>query len=169
MKNLVKKIIKEYLEEARLSDILNVKGGEGELRDFLEKEKSKTFDIDRELPTQLTLKKRYGKNKIKVLYEWFDNSKHDLKNRIKQRSNFKDISEFTQIFNETINKLLPNELGKGVSENGRYAITIKEYNITIIIVINMNELDSNRIIINVITILPSTHIDTRNIIDLFVY
>ena len=82
---------------------------------------------------------------------------------------FKDISEFTEIFNNTINKLLPNELGKGVSENGRYAITIKEYNITIIVVININELDSNRIIINVITILPSTHIDTRNIIDLFVY
>jgi hypothetical protein len=61
----IRRVIKEYLEEARLSDLLRVTGNKNDLHDYIEKEKSKEFEIDRELPTQLTLKKRYNnKNSI---------------------------------------------------------------------------------------------------------
>jgi hypothetical protein len=165
----IRKVIKEYLEEARLSDLLRVTGNKNDLHDYIEKEKSKEFEIDRELPTQLTLKKRYNNKKIKVYFNWYDTSKHDLKRRIKERTSFKTITEFTEVFKNVFNYILSDELGGGISENGRYAITLSEYNITIIIQINLNYFDNQRIDINIITLLPKSQIDKKNIIQSFVY
>jgi len=165
----IRKILREYLEEARLSDLLRVTGDKNDLHTYIEKEKSKEFEIDRELPTQLTLKKRYNNKKIKVYFNWFDNSKHDLKKRIKERTNFRTITEFAEEFNKSINYILPDELGDGISENGRYAINFSEYNITIIFSINLDNFDSQQIDINIITVLPKNQIDQKNIIQLFVY
>jgi hypothetical protein len=165
----IRRILREYLEEARLSDLLKVTGNKSELHKYIEKEKSKEFEIDRELPTQLTLKKRYNNKKIKVYFNWFDNSKHDLKKRIKERTNFKTITEFADVFNQVINYVLPDELGVNISENGRYAINLSEYNITIIFSINLDDFDNQKVTINVITILPKSQIDEKNIIQFFVY
>jgi len=169
VRSVIKKILKEYLEEARLSDLLRVTGSKNDLHAYIEKEKSKDFEIDRELPTQLTLKKRYNNKKIKVYFNWFDNSKHDLKKRIKERTNFKTITEFAKVFNRGINYILPDELGVNISDNGRYGINLSEYNITIIFSVNLNNFDSQQIEINVITILPKNQIDEKNIIKVFVY
>ena len=165
----IRRILREYLEEARLSDLLRITGDKNDLHTYIEKEKSKEFEIDRELPTQLTLKKRYQNKKIKIYFNWYDTSKHDLKKRIKERTSFKTITEFTEVFNNVFNYLLPDELGVGISENGRYAVNLSEYNITIIFQVNLNKFDNQQIDINIITVLPKSQIDEKNIIQLFVY
>lgn len=169
LKESVRKILREYLEEARLADLVRVTGDKNDLHTYIEKEKSKEFEVDRELPTQLTLKKRYNNKKIKIYFDWFDTSKHDLKKRIKERTSFKTITEFTEEFKNVFNYILPDQLGYGISENGRYAIILKEYNITIIFHINLDNFDNQQIDINIITLLPKTQIDERNIIEIFVY
>jgi hypothetical protein len=165
----IRRTLREYLEEARLSDLLRVTGNKNDLHDYIEKEKSKEFEVDRELPTQLTLKKRYNNKKIKVYFNWYDTSKHDLKKRIKERTSFKTITEFTEVFKDAFNYILPDELGDGISENGRYAINLREYNITIIFQVNLNYFDDQQIDVNIITLLPKSQIDKKNIIQLFVY
>ena len=168
----IRRIVKEYIEEARLSDLLRVTGDKDktDLHSYIEKEKSKEFEIDRELPTQLTLKKRYNnRDKIKVYFKWYDNSKHDLKKRIKERTNFKSISEFTEVFKNAINYILPSQLGVTISESGRYAINLIEYGITIILSIDLNRFDNKEIDINVITVLPKNQIDRKNILHFFAY
>ena len=165
----IRRIVREYLEEARLADLLRVTGDKNDLHAYIEKEKSKEFEVDRELPTQLTLKKRYNNKKIKVYFNWYDTSKHDLKKRIKERTSFKTITEFTEAFKDTFNYILPDKLGDGISKNGRYAIILSEYNITIIFQIDLNYFDNQRIDINVITLLPKSQIDEKNIVQLFVY
>ena len=39
MKSTIKKILKEYIEEARLSDLLRVTGDKNDLHSYIEKEK----------------------------------------------------------------------------------------------------------------------------------
>jgi len=129
----------------------------------------KDFEIDRELPTQLTLKKRYNNKKIKVLFNWFDNSKHDLKKRIKERTSLKTISEFTEIFKDSINSILPEKLGVNISENGRYALNLSEYNLTLIFSIDLDDFNDYIVKITVITILPKSQVDKKNILHYFVY
>lgn len=165
----IRRIVKEYLEEARLADLLRVTGDKNDLHDYIEKEKSKEFEVDRELPKELTLKKRYDNKKIKVYFNWYDNSKHDLKKRIKDRTSFRTITEFTEAFTKAFNHILPDKLGNGIDKNGRYAVTLKEYNITIIFQINLRYIDNQRISVNVITLLPGNQVDPRNITQIFVY
>lgn len=169
MKDTIKRILREYLEEARLSDILRITGNKNDLHAYIEKEKSKEFEIDRELPTQLTLKKRYNNKKIKVYFNWFDTSKHDLKRRIKERTNFRTITEFAEEFNKSINYILPDELGVNINENGRYGINLTENQITIVFSIKLDKLDDNQIEINIITVLPKNQVDKKNILNFFVY
>jgi hypothetical protein len=168
----IKKIIREVIEEARLSDLLRVTGDKNELHKYIEKERTKEFEVDRELPTQLTLKKRYKNKKIKVYFNWYDSSKHNLKKRIKERTNFKTISEFVDTFKDVINFVFPDMIGELVNENGRYAITLKEYGITIIFDVNLKGtqyLKNSEIDIWVITILPKEQIDTNNIKQIFAF
>lgn len=165
----IRRIVKEYLEEARLADLLRVTGDKNDLHDYIEKEKSKEFEVDRELPKELTLKKRYENKKIKVYFNWYDNSKHDLKKRIKERTSFRTITEFTEAFTKAFNYILSGKLGDGIDKNGRYAVTLKEYNITIIFQINLRYIDNQRISVNVITLLPGNQVDPRNITQIFVY
>ena len=165
----IRKILKEYLEEVKLSDILRVSGEKNDLYAYIEKEKSKEFEVDKELPTQLTLKKRYNNKKIKVYFNWYDTSEHDLMKRIKERTSFKTITEFTKVFNNVFNYLLPDELGVGIRENGRYAVDLNEYNITIIFQINLNNFNNKQIDIKIITLLPKGQTDKNTIIKLFEY
>lgn len=171
MKSTIKRIIKEYLEEARLSDLLSNVSGDVELRNRIESERDKEFTIDRELPTQTTLKKRYKKNKLKVHYKWNDTATHSIKQRIGNRSNFKSITEFTNVFNDAFNKLLPEYIGYYINTNDRYGIYISEYNITIIFEIRLNGVqygNNKELYIDVITILSSNTVDKKTIKELFV-
>ena len=165
----IRRIVRDYIEEARLSDLLRVSGDQNELHKYIEKEKSKEFEIDRDLPTQLTLKRRFNNKKIKVHFNWYDNSKHDLKRRIKERTSFKSITEFTYVFKDVINNMLPDTIGVNINENGRYAVNLSEYGITIIFSINLDKIQNNELDINVITILPKNQVDMKFIKYFFVY
>lgn len=165
----IRKVLKEYIEEARLSDILRVTGDKNDLHTYIEKEKSKKFEADRNLPKELTLKKRYNNKKIKVYFDWYDTYEHDLKKRIEGRTSFKTITEFTDKFKEVINSILPDQLGVNINENGRFAIKLQEYKITIIFTIDLNDFDKNQININILTILPKIQIDMKNVRYYFEY
>jgi len=170
LKETIKRILREEIDEARLSDILRVTGNKNDLHNYIEKEISKDFEIDRELPTQLTLKKRYNnRDKIKVYFNWYDTLEHSLKRRIKERTNFKSVSEFSDVLKDAINSILPDELGVTISENGRYAINLTENNLTVVFLINLDNFENKKIDINVITVLPKNQIDKKNIINFFVY
>ena len=169
LQKAIRKVLKEYIEEARLSDLLRVKGDKSDLHTYIEKEKSKEFEVDRNLPKELTLKKRYNNKKIKVYFDWYDTYEHDLKKRIKERTSFKTITEFTDKFKNVINSILPDQLGVNINENGRFAINIQEYKITIIFTINLNDFDKNQISINILTILPKNEIDMKNVRYYFEY
>ena len=168
----IKRILKEYLEEARFSDLLsNISGDDEELRNRIETERDAEFSIDRKLPTQTTLKKRYKKNKLKVWFKWNDTATHSIKQRIGDRSNFKSITEFVNVFNSTFNELLPDYIGYYINENGRYGVYIQEYNITILFNISLNgvQYGSNKeLFVNIITILSGNSVDKKTIKELFV-
>ena len=168
----IRKILKEYLEEARLSDLLsNISGGDDELRNRIETERDADFSIDRELPKQTTLKKWYKKNKLKVYFKWNDTATHSIKQRIGDRSNFKNITEFINVFNDVFNKLLPDYIGYYINTNDRYGIYIQEYNITIIFQIRLNGVqygNNKELYVYVITILPGNSVDKKTIKELFV-
>ena len=169
MKDQILLILKEYIEEARLSDVLKVTGDKTDLHKYIEKEKSKEFEIDRGFPTQLTLKKRYNNKKIKVHFNWHDILKHDLKKRIKERTSFKSISEFTELFKDVVNYLLPNFLGVKISQNGKYVVFLTEYNLALLFSINLDHFDEDGLDMTVITVLPKTQVDKRDIVDFFEY
>ena len=171
MKSTIRRIIKEYLEEARFSDIISNVSGDDELRNRIEVERGKEFTIDRELPTQTTLKKRYKKNKLKVYFKWNDTATHSIKQRIGDRSNFKSITEFVNVFNDAFNKLLPDYIGYYINTNDRYGIYLQEYNITIIFQIRLNGVQhgiNKELFVDVITILPGNSADKKTIKELFV-
>ena len=172
MKFTIRRILKEYLEEARLSDLLsNISGNDEELRNRIETERDADFNIDRELPTQTTLKKWYKKNKLKVYFKWYDTATHSIKQRIGDRSNFKSITEFVNVFNGAFNKLLPEYIGYYISTDDRYGVYIQEYNITIIFNIKLNGVqygNNTELYVDVITILPGNSADKKTIKELFV-
>ena len=62
----IRKVLREYIEEARLSDLIRVVGDKSDLHTYIEKEKSKKFEVDRDLPKELTLKKRYNNKKMSI-------------------------------------------------------------------------------------------------------
>lgn len=173
LRNNIKTILKDYLNEARLSDIVKfINSDDDDLEGEIKKHLSTDFVMDMGLPTQLTLKKRYKNKKVKVYFTWYDNSVHDLKLRIKERTSFKKISEFVDMFKEVINNIFPDELEKNIISSGRYGIMVREYGLGIIIGVNVNQLfyeNKNEIKINVLTIMPNSQLDRKSIKYLFEY
>jgi len=160
------------LDEARFSDLISkINVNDNELSDRIEREQKIKFNIDRELPTQTTLKQRYKNNKLKLWIKWFDTITHNIKNELKDRTNFKTMSEFVDEFLKVINIVLPDYIGYYIKKDGKYGIYIKEYNITIIFSINLNGVqygNNKELYMNVITILPGNSVDEKTIEKLFV-
>ena len=160
------------LDEARFSDLISkINVNDNELSDRIEREQKIKFNIDRELPTQTTLKQRYKNNKLKLWIKWFDTITHNIKNRLKDRTNFKTMSEFVDEFLKVINIVLPDYIGYYIQKGGKYGIYIKEYNITIIFSINLNGVqygNNKELYMNVITILSGNSVDEKTIEKLFV-
>jgi len=166
--NYIKKIIKEELDEVRLSDVLKVSGDKNDLHNYIQKEKQKDFIIDRELPVELTLQSRFNNKKIKVFLKWNDSLTHNLKKRIKDRTSLKSIGEFVELYKVVINKILPKELGVNINENDIYGVNILDSGVTLIISINLDDLNKNQITLNTLTILPKGDVNKKNIRYFFV-
>lgn len=161
------KILSENIEEVRLSDLIsNVYGNDERLVNRIEKEIDSDFIEDRNLPTQTTLKTRYNKKKIKVWFDWYDTNAHSLITRIINRTNFKSVDEFSNVFISVINYIFPDSLGYPINQNGRYGIYIKEYNVSIVFSVRLNNvMDSKNkeIYVNVITILTGDSIMEKSV------
>lgn len=160
-------ILSQHLEEVRLSDIATLKNGDDEdLTRHVKKILDLKFTEERNLPTQTTLKKRYGNKKIKIWFKWNHTKTHNLIERIKSRTNFRSINEFKDFFIDLVNTLLPDYVGKEIIGDGRYVVYSKEYNITIILDIRLNRVlfgDSNKIGIDVVSVISGHSANTRNV------
>ena len=153
--------------EARLADLLKVKG-EGDLAKELTKIKDADFDLSRKLVRFITLKKRVNNKKIQFEILWNDTAKHNLVNRIKERTSFNSVEEFNEYFKSEFNKIFPNMVGKELHSTGRYSLYSKEYNFTIIMDFSIDEYIDGIYEVKIITILPGKKgNDVIKFIDIF--
>lgn len=162
-------VIKNYklFLEARLADLLNIKG-DSDLAKELSKIKDAEFDISRKLVRFITLKKRVNNKKIQFEILWNDSAKHNLVNRIKERTSFNSVEEFNEYFKSEFNKIFPDMVGKELHTTGRYSLYSKEYNFTIIMDFSIDEYIDGIYEVKIITILPGKKgNDIIRFIDIF--
>ena len=138
--------------EARLSDILKVKS-KGGISDEIQRQIDLDFDFTKNLTKYITLKQRVNKRKVQFTIKWNDRVSHDIKERIKDRTSFKSIEEFNDLFKYIINKIFPKMVGKELISTGKYSIYIKEYDISMIIYFDINKYINETYEIEVKTIL----------------
>jgi hypothetical protein len=141
-------------EEVRISDILKIKGDSGTseiIRNMMDKE----FDESDPLIKEIQLNNKFLNKSIKLKIRWNDTANHSIVKRIRERTNFNSINEFNEYFEEKIQKIIPEKIGKEINESGRYALYDKEYDFSIIIDINPDDFIRKSIYkIFVFTILP---------------
>jgi hypothetical protein len=121
--------------EAKLSDISKFKldPSKKSSDEFLKKITYKNLN-DVNFKKFLTPKKYYNGKKTQWKLKWYHDMNHDLIDRISSRTSIKSISEFNDIFTDSINRLIPDYLISGeIEKNGRYSIYLSEYNISLII------------------------------------
>lgn len=162
-------IIKKFklFIEARLSDILNVKG-DSDLAKELNRIKESEFDLSKKLVRFITLKKRVKNKKIQFEILWNDTAKHNLIKRIKERTSFNSVDEFNQYFKNEFNKLFPEMVGKQIHSTGRYSLYSTEYNFSIIMDFSIDEYIDGIFEVKIITILPGKKgNDIVKFIDIF--
>jgi hypothetical protein len=139
--------------EARLSDVLNIKG-DGDLMKQMTKIKDAEFDVNKKLVRFITLKKRVNNKKIRFEIEWNDSATHNLVKRIQERTSFNSVEEFNQYFKDQFNKIFPDMVGKELLSSGRYSLYSSEYNFTIIMHFDIDEYSDGIYEVRIITILP---------------
>lgn len=126
------------INEARLIDLIpNLP------KEF--KDSVPTPSDNNKLVSQHTLKTRVQNQKVRVKINWNDKASHDLKLRIKDRTNFQNLEEFNKYFKEFLDKIFPNMIGKEISVDGNYGFYFKEKNMTFIIQINVKDMLYNNI------------------------
>lgn len=89
---------------------------------------------------------RHKGKKIRFEINYNHNINHDLKNRIKNRTSLKSITEFNEIFKQSLEELFSKYYDE-VDTNGSYSLYIKEYEFSIILNIDYK---SNRLFIKTI-------------------
>ncbi len=154
----------ELFLEARLADLLSIKGGED--TDFakqIKKIQDSEFDLSKKLVRFITLKKRIAGKKVQFKINWNDNASHNLIKRIQDRTSFKSVEEFNSYFKSQIDYIFPDMVGKKLFQTGRYSLYSTEYNFTIIINFDIKEYTNANFFINVVTILPGKK--GNNIVD----
>ena len=138
--------------ESRLSDNLKKLSGEGDLFNQIKQESERDFEIERDLIKYITLKKRISNKKVRFKIEYFDIVKHNIKQRIKDRTSFKNIEEFNNIIEDMLNYLFPDNIQE-MCVDGKYAVYFEEYNFTIIFGFKLNDYLNSNYNLNIITII----------------
>ena len=133
------------LNEARLADLI---------KDLPKELTPPPAEPDVKLVSQHTCKQRWNGKKLLFKIKWYNTAEHDLTKRIAERSSFQSIKHFNEIFKRFLDKIFPSMIGKEILVSGRYSFYFEEYNISIIIVIDVdNIMKNNNNEILVITIL----------------
>lgn len=109
---------------------------------------------DAKLVSQHTCKQRWNGKKLLFKIKWYNTSEHDLTKRISERSSFQSVRHFNEIFKRFLDMIFPSMIGKEILVSGRYSFYFVEYNVSIIVVIDVdNIMKNNNNEILVITIL----------------
>lgn len=143
----------ELFVEARLSDVLRIKG-ESDFASELTRMKDAEFSFEKKLASFITLRKRLNNKKIQFRLIYYDTAKHSLLDRIKNRSSFNSIEEFNEFLKRTINQIFPDKIGKEIFSTGRYSLYSKEFNLSVIISFNIEDFTKGKYQIVIVTILP---------------
>ena len=110
---------------------------------------------DAKLVTQHTCKERFNNKKLRFKIKWNNTAEHDLNKRIAERTSFQSIRHFNEMFKRFLDKIFPSMIGKEILVSGRYSFYFQEYNISIIISIDVDRIMMDNINeIFVITVLP---------------
>ena len=151
-------IIKKYkfFLEARLSDVLNIKS-DTNLSKKIQKLKDKEYDFSKKLLKSLYLDNKENGKKILFKILWNDTLLHNIQVKLKERTSFKSAEEFNSVLRIVINKIFPKMAEKDLNKTGRYAIYLKEYNITIIAGFKL----SNKKLLTIYTILNGKHSSSK--------
>jgi len=100
---------------------------------------------DAKLVTQHTCKERFNNKKLRFKINWNHTAEHDLNKRIAGRTSFQSIRHFNEIFKRFLDKIFPSMIGKEILVSGRYSFYFQEYNISIIIGIDVDKIMINNI------------------------
>ncbi len=134
------------INEARLADMI---------KDLPKELTPPPAPPDDKLVTQHTCKQRFNNKKLRFKIKWNHTAEHDLNKRIAERTSFQSIKHFNEIFKKFLDKIFPSMIGKEILVSGRYSFYFDEYNISIIISIDVDKIMMDNINeIFVITILP---------------
>ena len=134
------------INEARLADMIK-----GLPKDLI----PPPAEPDAKLVTQHTCKQRFNNKKLRFKIKWNHTAEHDLNKRIAERTSFQSINHFNEIFKKFLDRIFPSMIGKEILVSGRYSFYFKEYNISIIISIDVDKIMMDNINeIFVITVLP---------------
>lgn len=169
MKSLIRKILNEYveIEEAKIRDLVNFGDSyEGNLARQMKSHTEREFEVDRSLLNFVTLSRRFNNKKIRANLKWNDRASHSINKRIKERTSFLSITEFNDLIKSVLNYIFPDSIGGLIRKNGRYAIYLKEENITLIVNINFKEIIKGNIELYVITVLPGYKHDPSKVLDI---
>jgi hypothetical protein len=129
----------ELFLENKLIDISSINGDSDILLKFKEYQ-NKNFIIDVNLKKYVTLKKRINNKKIRFEIKYNHNNKHNIIERIEDRTNLKSILEFNDKIEYVINELFPDKIDKDINVNGTYSIYLKNSNYTFIFKINYDNI-----------------------------
>ena len=143
----IKKMLSDTFDvnEARLADLI---------KDLPKELTPPPAEPDVKLVSQHTCKQRWNGKKLLFKVKWYNTAEHDLTKRIAERTSFQSIKHFNEIFKRFLDKIFPSMIGKEILVSGRYSFYFEEYNVSIIVVIDVdNIMKNNNNEILVITIL----------------
>ena len=146
---------KKFLE-ARVED--NFKTDNEDFKKYQNRE----FNDDIKLINYIVLDKT---NKI-LHIKWYHTKQHSIVERIKNRTNFKSISEFNECFENIVNDLFKNHFYEIKEEFVNYNIYLQNRKISIIVNIDYNNLFENNTILDVRTIINGLNSDVDEIIEI---
>ena len=137
--------------EARLSDVSKSKD------EYINSHLNKEFNKDTTLTNNVDLIKFNEKLKVK----WYDKEYHNIIKKIKDRTSFKNISEWNEFFSEIMNNLFETHFDI-IHETGEYNISkdidvclaITEYNLYLLMSIDFEKL-FNAPEVFIVTLLPN--------------
>lgn len=134
------------INEARLADLV---------KDLPKEMTPPPAPVDSKLVTQHTCKERFNNKKLRFKIKWNHTAEHDLNKRIESRTSFQSIKHFNEIFKRFLDKIFPSMIGKEILVGGRYSFYFEEYNISIIVSIDVDRIMMDNVNeIFVITVLP---------------
>ena len=110
----------------------------------------KDFDND-ELIKEIKLE-NFGDKIIHI--KWNHTDKHNIKNKIRDRSQIFNVSEFNDIFTKTIIDLFDNQFNNIKRGTDEYDIRLNDSNLDILTVLKYDDLFKNYTQIFIITVLP---------------